>query len=63
MLLHSVLLFRIQKVSIWPMSSKIRKYGAIYLTPFLHRLAEEIDDPDSRAPEIEMQGELSCTMI
>ena len=42
---------------------KIRKYGAIYLTPFSHRLAEEIDDPDSRAPEIEMQGELSCTMI
>ncbi|CAM0953077.1 unnamed protein product [Alopecurus aequalis] len=24
----------------------IRKYGAIYLTPFSHRLAEEIDDPE-----------------
>ncbi|KAK8457199.1 hypothetical protein SEVIR_3G141150v4 [Setaria viridis] len=25
---------------------KIRKYGAIYLTPFSHHLAEEIDDPE-----------------
>jgi hypothetical protein len=25
---------------------KIKKYGAIYLTPFSHRLAEEIDDPE-----------------
>jgi hypothetical protein len=25
---------------------KIRKYGAIYLTPFSHRLAEELDDPE-----------------
>nr|TKV90467.1 hypothetical protein SEVIR_9G031100v2 [Setaria viridis] len=25
---------------------KIRKYGAIHLTPFSHRLAEEIDDPE-----------------
>ncbi|XP_020151739.1 O-fucosyltransferase 1 isoform X2 [Aegilops tauschii subsp. strangulata] len=25
---------------------KLRKYGAIYLTPFSHRLAEEIDDPE-----------------
>jgi hypothetical protein len=25
---------------------EIKKHGAIYLTPFLHRLAEEIDDPE-----------------
>ena len=25
---------------------KIRKYGAIYLTPFAHRLAEEINDAE-----------------
>jgi hypothetical protein len=25
---------------------KIREYGAIYLTPFSHRLAEEIDEPE-----------------
>ncbi|XP_010913046.1 O-fucosyltransferase 1 isoform X1 [Elaeis guineensis] len=25
---------------------KMRKHGAIYLTPFSHRLAEEIDDPE-----------------
>lgn len=25
---------------------KIKKHGAIYLTPFSHRLAEEIDDPE-----------------
>lgn len=25
---------------------KIKEHGAIYLTPFSHRLAEEIDDPE-----------------
>ncbi|AQK88778.1 root hair specific 17 [Zea mays] len=25
---------------------RLRKYGAIYLTPFSHRLAEKIDDPE-----------------
>jgi hypothetical protein len=24
----------------------MKKYGAIYLTPFSHRLAEDIDDPE-----------------
>jgi hypothetical protein len=25
---------------------KMKKYGAVYLTPFSHRLAEDIDDPE-----------------
>lgn len=25
---------------------EMKKYGAIYLTPFSHRLAEDIDDPE-----------------
>jgi hypothetical protein len=41
---------------------KTRKYGAIYLTPFSHRLEEEIDDPELQRL-IEMQGELSRTTI
>lgn len=51
--IYSALYFQIHPPRDAPLSwyttfalKKMKEYGAIYLTPFSHRLAEEIDDPE-----------------